>query len=98
MNVAHLLKLYIHRYFKNIKDIIKNAQSRRSGEKAHHMYEKYKNTVMPHGRHIYSKSSDMDNATMRTYPHSDHALPHWKHILRCCDECPRINISDQVAN
>ena len=26
---------------------------------------------------------------------SDHALPHWKCVLRCCDDCPCINIPDQ---
>ena len=36
---------------------------------------------MPHGRHIYAKASDMANATMCAYPHSDHALPHWKCVL-----------------
>ena len=51
-------------------------QTMHMSEKAHHIYETYKNTVMPHGRHIYSKASDMVNATMCTYPHSDHALPH----------------------
>ena len=30
---------------------------------------------MPHERHIYAKVSDMANATMWAYPHSDNALP-----------------------
>ena len=72
-----------------------NAQIRRSGDKTHHIYETYKNTVMPHGRHIYSKASEMVNATMCAYPQSDHALPHWKCVLRCCANCPCINITDQ---
>ena len=50
---------------------------------------------MPHGSHIYAKASDMENATMCTYPQSDHALPHWKCVLRCCSDCPCINIPDQ---
>ena len=50
---------------------------------------------MPHGRHIYAKASDMANATMCTYPQSEHALPHWKCVLRCCAYCPCINIPDQ---
>ena len=41
------------RYLKKLKDKSQNSQSRRSGEKAHHIYTTYKNTVMPHGRHIY---------------------------------------------
>ena len=66
-----------------------------SGKKAHNIYETYKNTVMPHGRHIYSKAYDMANATMCAYPQSDHALLHWKCVLRCCAECPHINHPDQ---
>ena len=48
------------RYLKKLKDKSQHSQSRRSGEKAHHIYETYKNTVMPHGRHIYAKAYDME--------------------------------------
>ena len=47
---------------------------------------------MPHGSHIYVKSSDMANATMCTYPQSDHALPHWKYVLWRCAKFPFINL------
>ena len=40
----------------------------------------------------------MANAKMFTYPHSDHALPHWKCVLQCCDECTCINLTDQETN
>ena len=50
---------------------------------------------MPHGRHIYAKASGMVQATMCTYTQSDHALPHWKCVLRCCADYPCINIPDQ---
>ena len=53
--------------------------------------------MLPHGRHIYAKASDIENATMSTYPQSDHALPHWKCVLQCCSDCPCINIPDQEA-
>ena len=46
------------RYFKKLKDQSQNSQSRRSGEKAHHIYTTYKNKVMPHGSNIYAKASD----------------------------------------
>ena len=39
------------------------------------IYETHKNTVMPHGRHIYAKSYDMEKATICVYPQSNHALP-----------------------
>ena len=81
-------------YLKKLKDNIQNAQSRKSGEKSHHIYATYKNTVIPHGRHIYAKASDMENATICTYPQSDYALPHWKCVLRRCAECRYINLPD----
>ena len=37
----------------------------------------------------------MANATMCAYPQSEHSLPHWKCVLRCCNDCPCINIPDQ---
>ena len=86
------------RYLKKLRDKIQNAQSRSSGEKAHHIYTTYKNTVMPHGRHIYANASDISKAIICSYPHPDHALPHWKFVLRCCAECPHINIPDQETN
>ena len=53
---------------------------------------------MPHGCHIYDKASDMENATMCTYHHSDHALTHWKHALLCCYNFPFIKLPDQETN
>ena len=53
---------------------------------------------MPHGRHIYVKASDMAKAIICTYPQSDHVLPHWKCVLRCFDEFPHINLTDQETN
>ena len=53
---------------------------------------------MPYGRHIYAKASDIANATMCSYPHSDNALSQWKCVLRCCADCPCINLPDQETN
>ena len=36
-----------------------NAQNRRFGEISSGMFEKYKNSVRPHGCHIYNTSTDM---------------------------------------
>ena len=38
------------------------------GKNKIHIYETYKNTVMPHKRNIYAKSSDIEKATMCEYP------------------------------
>ena len=50
---------------------------------------------MPHGFHICAKASDMANAKMCDYPHSDNALTHWKCVLGFCADCPCINIPEQ---
>ena len=65
------------------------------GKKKNCIYETYKNTVMPHGHNIYANTSNMAKTTMCAYPQSDHALPHWKCVMRCCAKYPRINITDQ---
>ena len=85
-------------YFKIPKDIIQNSQNRRSGKKSNRIYETYKNTIMPHGRHIYAKEYDMENSTMCDNSQSDHALPHWKCVLQCCAQYPSINITDQESD
>ena len=54
--------------------------------------------MIPNRRHIFSKASDKAKTKMRTYPQSDHALPHYKCTLRCCSECPHINIPEQETN
>ena len=35
---------------------------------------------------------------MCAYPHSYHALPHWKFVMQCCAKCPSVNISDQESD
>ena len=75
--------------------ISQNAQNRRSGKKQICIYETYKNTVMPHERYIYAKAYDMVKAKICANSQSDHALPHWKCVLRCFPQCTSINIPDQ---
>ena len=53
---------------------------------------------MPHGRHVYDKSSDMPKATMCTYPQYDHAFPHYKCVFWCFADCPCINLPDRETN
>ena len=53
---------------------------------------------MSHGRHIYANASDISKAIICSYPHPDHALPHWKCILRFFSGFPYINLPDQERN
>ena len=50
---------------------------------------------MSHGRHIYAKEYDTEKETMCANSQSNHALPQWKCVLRCCAQCHSINIPDQ---
>ena len=84
--------------FEKPKVQILNTKNRRSDEKSNGINKTYKITVMRHGRHIYAKSYDMSKATMCVYPQSDYALPHWRSVLRCCDNFPCINITEQETD
>ena len=67
-------------------------------EKKIRIYETCKYTIMPHGHNIYSKAYDMEKATVCLSPQSDHALPHWKYVMQCCDKCPIVNLPDQETD
>ena len=94
-NYKFIITVIARYLFLKCKDLIQNAQNRRSGGKANRIYETHKNTVMPYGHHIYAKEYDMSKPKMCAYSQSDHALPHCKCVLRCCAKCPSINIPDQ---
>ena len=53
--------------FKNSKISARMIKTEGLGKKKISIYEKYKNTVMPHGRNIYAKAYDMAKATMFEY-------------------------------
>ena len=54
--------------------------------------------MIPYGRHIYAKASDMSKATMCTYPHSYNALTHCKCAFWCCAKFPCIDLPDQETD
>ena len=60
-----------------------------------HIYETYKNKVMPHGHHIYAKLYAMANSIMCAYPHSYNALTLWKCVFWCFTKCTSVNLPDQ---
>ena len=99
MSVAYLSKSCIHHYYhgvnvlEKLKDKISNAQKRRSVGMANHLFGTYKNTFMPQDKHIFHTKFDITVATMFSYPSSKYALPHWKFVLCCCAQCPRIDIT-----
>ena len=105
MNVVYLPKVYITHYLYGVIVIFKNSRikskiikTERLGKNQIFIYETYKNTVMPHGRHVNAKAYDMAKATICAYPQSDHVLPHWKCFMRCCSKSPSINITDQETD
>ena len=56
------------------------------------LFETLKKYVVPHGNHIYETAFDTDMAIMSEYPTYQHALPHWKCMLRFYVNLPRIYI------
>ena len=80
---------------KNIKYQSRNAQNRRSGEMDSHIFETYKNYVMPHDFNIHQTAYEMAMDTMWAYPLYQHTSAHCKYMLRCCLKCPRIDITSQ---
>ena len=53
---------------------------------------------MSHGRHIYTKASDIVKAKMCSYPQSYHPLPHCKCVMQCCSKFLSINIPEQESD
>ena len=95
-NIIHSSLLsWRDRYLRKLNNLSQNSQNRRSGEKANRLFVTYKNSMMPHRRHIYATSDDMAMATICAYPQSQHAWPHWKCVLCCCSNFPHIDVTDQ---
>ena len=42
--------------------------------------------------------ADMDMVIIFTYTSAHYDMPHWKCVLRCCDKCPNMVITNQEAN
>ena len=84
--------LLSRRYFlyKKLKYQSQNSHNRRSDESEINIYETYKNSSMTHVCHIHKKLSEMAIITMCDFSPYHHALPHWKHMLRCCSRYPII--------
>ena len=85
------------RFFK-LKDKIYNAQNRRSGEIYNHLFNTYKNYVMPHGNNMFQTEYGMVMATMCAYPSYNYALPYWKCVLCCCAQYPRIDLTNPESD
>ena len=61
---------------------------------SNNLFEAYKNTVLPHGKHMFQTASDMEMENICAYPSLKYALPHWKCVLRCCVKFPRIDLTN----
>ena len=98
VSVAYMPKSYIHQYYHDvcffwkIKDHSCNAQNRRSGENPNHLFETYKNSVIPHGKNVFQTAPGMVMIKLCVYPSSNYALPNHKCVLRCCAQYQRIDL------
>ena len=73
-------------------------QNRKSGEISSRIFETYKNAVQPHGCNIYNTAADMAVSKMCPCTSEHHGIPHWKCVLRCCDNFPIIVLPSQKEN
>ena len=62
VNILYLPEIYIPHYYHSVIGILKNSSIKAKipkteglGRNQIHIYETYKNMVIPHGRHIYAK-------------------------------------------
>ena len=62
------------------------------------LFDTHKNSVVPHGRHIYQTESDTDMSKICEYPSSQHALPQRKFVLHCCTNFPHIDLPGQESD
>ena len=83
---------------KNLKDLSQNTHNRRSSEMDNYLFEKYKNSVMPHSPYVYATSYDISRDKICAYPPSQHALAHCKCVLRCCSNFPSIDLPGQESD
>ena len=94
MNSSLLTWCDIH--LNHLKDRTHNAK-KRSGELSSRLFETYKNSVRPHGCHIYNSAADMAMSTMCPCPSKHHGPPQWKFLLRCCERFPSISMQKKCV-
>ena len=61
---------------KHPKDIIHNAQNRKSGEISSRIFETYENVVRPNSCHIFNTAADMVVSTMFQCTYKQHGISH----------------------
>ena len=73
LSVTYLPKEIIHNYYhgvsvlKKLKDQICNAQNRRSSEMSNCLFETYKISYMPHGKHMFPTAYEIVMSKMCAY-------------------------------
>ena len=103
MSVAYLPKSCINNYHRGVRVFfklnIKALMHKTEGmEKLLIiLFETYKTTVIPYGKHMFQTESDMVMSTICAYLSSKYALPHCKCVLSCFAQCPRIDLPSQES-
>ena len=59
---------------------------------ANRLFETYKNSIMPHVKHMFQTASDMYMEKMCAYPSSNYVLPHFKCVLHCFVQFPWVDL------
>ena len=70
-------------HLKQLKDRSHNTLNRSYGEIVSRIFETYKNSIRPHGCHIYNTSTEIDMEEMCPCPYKHQVILHCKCVLRC---------------
>ena len=92
------LLTWINNELKHLKGRSQDSQIIRSGEISSSIFETHKNSVLPHGCHIYNAAADMNMTTMCNCTYKHNRIPHWKCVLHCCYKCLSIFLHSQEEN
>ena len=76
-------------YLKELKYQNHNSQNRMSNEQANRIYETFKNSVMPHGHHIYDKAHMWK---MQQCVHIHSQIVHYHTGNGYCDVVPNVQV------
>ena len=82
-NIHSYLLTCSYCHLKQLKDRSHNTLNRSYGEIVSRIFETYKNSIRPHGCHIYNTSTEIDMEEMCPCPYKHQVILHCKCVLRC---------------
>ena len=83
------------KYLKHFENAMLIQPRTRSHQQNTLRVDTYRNQAFPDGDHLHKKASHAVFSTMCAFPDNNIDLPHWRCVLKCCDNCPNLFIPDE---